>query len=56
MKKQNGIEKPVLQELPVISDRMTFIYLEHCHISREDGAVSVRDIEGTVYFSPHMRG
>ena len=49
MKEQGGIEKPVLQELPVISDRMTFIYLEHCRISREDGAVSVKDIEGTVY-------
>lgn len=49
MTEQHGMEKPELQELPVISDRMTFIYLEHCRISREDGAVSVRDIEGTVY-------
>lgn len=49
MTEQSGMEKPVLQELPVISDRMTFIYLEHCRISREDGAVSVKDIEGTVY-------
>lgn len=46
---QNGIEKPVLSELPTISDRMTFIYLEHCRISREDGAVTVKDTEGTVY-------
>ncbi len=46
---QNGMEKPVLSELPTISDRMTFIYLEHCRISREDGAVTVKDIEGTVY-------
>ena len=29
------MEKPVLTELPTISDRMTFIYLEHCRISRE---------------------
>ena len=49
MTEQSGMEKPVLQELPVISDRMTFIYLEHCRISRKDGAVSVKDIEGTVY-------
>ncbi|MBQ1388912.1 MAG: type I-E CRISPR-associated endonuclease Cas1 [Clostridia bacterium] len=49
MKERGGVEKPVLQELPVVSDRMTFIYLEHCRISREDGAVSVRDAEGTVY-------
>ena len=46
---QNGMEKPVLSELPVISDRMTFLYLEHCRVSREDGAVTVKDIEGTVY-------
>ena len=49
MTERGGVEKPVLQELPVIGDRMTFIYLEHCRISREDGAVSVKDIEGTVY-------
>ena len=46
---QNGIEKPVISELPIISDRITFIYLEHCRISREDGAVTVKDMEGTVY-------
>ena len=44
-----GMIKPTLTELPSISDRMTFIYLEHCKINREDGAVSVRDVEGTVY-------
>lgn len=49
MKERGGVEKPVLQELPVIRDRMTFIYLEHCRISREDGAVTVKDMEGTVY-------
>lgn len=46
---QNGMEKPVLSELPTISDRMTFLYIEHCRISREDGAVTVKDMEGTVY-------
>lgn len=46
---QNGMEKPVLTELPTISDRMTFIYLEHCRISREDGAVTVKDMEGTIH-------
>lgn len=45
----NGIEKPVLSELPTISDRMTFLYIEHCRISREDGAITVKDMEGTVY-------
>lgn len=49
MSEHSGMDKPVLHELPVISDRMTFIYLEHCSVSREDGAVTVRDMEGTVY-------
>ena len=51
---------------------MTFIYLEHCKVSRENGAVTATDLDGTVYipaaainsaavgdpalFSPHMRG
>lgn len=42
-------DKPILSELPTINDRMTFIYLEHCRISREDSAVSVKDMEGTFY-------
>mgnify|MGYP003211361537 FL=1 len=38
MAQQNGIEKP-----------MTFIYLEHCKVSRENGAVTATDLDGTVY-------
>ena len=49
MNERSRIDKPSLTELPVISDRMTFIYLEHCRISREDGAVTVKDMAGTVY-------
>lgn len=49
MAQQNGIEKPDLHALPTISDRMTFIYLEHCKISRENGAVTATDLDGTVY-------
>ena len=49
MAQQNGIEKPDLQALPTISDRMTFIYLEHCKVSRENGAVTATDLDGTVY-------
>lgn len=49
MVQQNGMEKPELQALPAIRDRMTFLYLEHCKISREDGAITARDLEGTIY-------
>ena len=49
MSVQDFLEKPDLHALPTISDRMTFIYLEHCKISREDGAVTACDMEGTIY-------
>ncbi len=49
MSDQSGMKKASISELPTISDRMTFLYLEHCRISREDGAVTVKDAEGTVY-------
>ena len=42
------IAKPELPELPKIKDRMSFIYLEHCNISRENGAITVDDLNGTV--------
>lgn len=41
-----GIEKPEIQALPQISDRMTFIYLEHCKLNRQDGAITVMDETG----------
>jgi CRISPR-associated protein Cas1 len=43
-----GMEKPSLQELPQIADRLSFLYLEHCQLSREDSAILVRDEKGTV--------
>lgn len=42
-----GIERPDLQALPQIGDRMTFLYLEHCQLNREDGAILIRDARGT---------
>ncbi|SEA61142.1 CRISP-associated protein Cas1 [Bowdeniella nasicola] len=38
-----------LQALPRIEDRLTFLYLEHCVVHREDGAVTARNAEGTTY-------
>jgi CRISPR-associated protein Cas1 len=43
-----GMEKPSLKELPQIADRLSFLYLEHCQLSREDSAILVRDENGTV--------
>lgn len=43
-----GIIRPELQALPQIRDRMTFLYLEHCQLNREDSAITVRDDRGCV--------
>ncbi len=43
-----GMLKPDLQTLPQISDRMTFLYLERCKLSREDSAIVVLDESGSV--------
>ena len=43
-----GMEKPSLQELPQIGDRLSFLYLERCQINREDSAILIRDDRGTV--------
>lgn len=43
-----GIKKPDLQALPTIRDRMSFLYLEHCQLNRQDGAITVTDARGTV--------
>ena len=44
-----GMIRPELQTLPQIADRMTFLYLEHCKLNREDSAIVVRDEKGSVF-------
>ena len=34
--------------LPQVKDRMTFLYLEHCTLGRQDGAITVTDEKGVV--------
>ena len=41
--------RPDIQALPQIRDRMTFLYLEHCQLERDDSAITFRDASGTVY-------
>lgn len=48
MQNDVGMIKPELKELPQINDRMSFIYLEHCVINREDSAIKVTDLNGDV--------
>ena len=51
MKKKpaRGAEKPDLHELPRIAERLSFLYLERCLISRSDSAITVTDQRGTVH-------
>ncbi len=45
-----GMIRADLQALPQIRERMTFIYLEHTKLNREDGAITASDERGTVCF------
>ena len=36
-----SMEKAEINELPRISDRVTFIYIEHAKVNRQDGAIVV---------------
>ena len=47
--KQTGAKKPELTELSRISDRLTFLYLEHAKIDRQDSAIRVSDARGVVF-------
>ena len=44
-----GAEKPDIPELPRVSDRISFVYLEYCRVSRKDNAVEVSNTKGTIY-------
>lgn len=51
-----GAKKTDLTELPRIGDRVSFIYLEHAKIHRQDGAITVSDSRGTVRIPVAMIG
>ena len=48
MKNIAGAKKTELSELPRISDRVSFIYVEHAKINRIDSAITVSDYRGVV--------
>lgn len=49
MTKHSGMIRPDLQALPQVKDRMTFLYVEHCTLERQDGAITVTDENGVVH-------
>lgn len=48
MAEMPGIARPERQALPQLRDRMTFLYLEHCTLGRDNGAITVTDEKGIV--------
>ncbi|HHY09205.1 MAG TPA: type I-E CRISPR-associated endonuclease Cas1 [Firmicutes bacterium] len=46
MKDYAGARKPELLELPRVDDRITFVYVEHAKINRQDSAITVTDSRG----------
>lgn len=46
--KKIGAKKPEISELGRVQDRMTFLYLEHADINRQDSAIRVTDQRGVV--------
>jgi len=49
MSEMPGMIRPDLQTLPQIHDRMTFLYLEHCKLNRDDSAITCKDEQGVTY-------
>lgn len=49
-----GAKPPDRHELPQISDRLTYLYLEKCRISRKDSALQAEDKDGIILIPSHM--
>lgn len=56
VKRISGAEKTKLHELPRISDRVSFIYVEHSKINRKDSAITLIDSRGIVQIPVAMIG
>lgn len=56
MKERIALKKTTLNELPKISDRVSFFYIERAKINRHDGAITVSDFRGTVKIPAAMIG
>ena len=44
-----SVEKPALQTLPQIRERISFLYLERCVVNRAESAITVTDVRGTIH-------
>lgn len=48
MNNKSGAKKPELSELGRVKDRLTFIYIEHAKVNRQDSSITVTDMRGIV--------
>lgn len=53
---KSGLPKAELPELPRVEDRVSFLYVEHAKVNRQDGAITVLDRRGTVRIPAAMIG
>ncbi|SEA28961.1 CRISP-associated protein Cas1 [Lachnospiraceae bacterium NK3A20] len=56
MRGKHGADKPDLQQLPRIGNRVSFIYVEHSRINRKDSAITAADSRGIVQIPAAMIG
>lgn len=54
--KQAGAKKAELSELGRVRDRVTFLYLEHARLNRQDSAIIVTDERGSVFIPAAIIG
>ncbi|WP_243342564.1 CRISPR-associated endonuclease Cas1 [Anaerococcus sp. AGMB09787] len=54
--KNMGAKKTELNELPRISDRASFLYVDHAKISRSDSAITIHKAEGIIKVPVAMLG
>ena len=52
MAEMPGMIRPEIQALPRVKDRITFLYLEHCVLSRENSSITVCDNENGIVHIP----
>jgi len=48
MRTPPGAVRPELYELPQVKEKLSFLYVERCQVSRRDSAVTITDDRGTV--------
>jgi CRISPR-associated protein Cas1 len=56
MSRMAGAKKAELPELPRIEDRVSFIYIEHAKVNRQDSAITVAESRGIVRIPAAMIG